>query len=53
VPAVHARQQPPLYADGHVAWAHPDEMGRNNGPFTNDPTSTHYSHADDSRPYLW
>ena len=42
-----------LYGDGHVQWAHPDEMGRNNGPFTNDPTTGRYSHQGDTRPYFW
>jgi type II secretory pathway pseudopilin PulG len=42
-----------LYGDGHVVWVNPDEMGRNDGPFTGDPTSTRYSHSGDTRPYLW
>ena len=42
-----------LYGDGHVYFAHPDEMGRNDGAFTNDPTTGRYSHAGSSRPYLW
>lgn len=43
-----------LYADGHVEWVGPHEMGRNNGPVTTDPSSGRYSHAGgNARPYFW
>jgi hypothetical protein len=42
-----------LYGDGHVVWVHPDEMGRNNGPFTADPKTSRYSLSGDVRPCLW
>jgi len=49
-----------LYTDGHITWAGPDEMGRQDTVIKvadtvtsiND-TSARYSHSGDTRPYFW
>ncbi len=42
-----------LYNDGHVKWALPEELGRDDKPITTDITAARYSHSGDSRPYYW
>jgi prepilin-type N-terminal cleavage/methylation domain-containing protein len=41
------------YVDGHVEWVTLGSMGVNNTKPTGNPTTAHYSHAADERPYYW
>jgi prepilin-type N-terminal cleavage/methylation domain-containing protein len=41
------------YSDGHVEWVTLRSMGVNSTKPTSDPTTAHYSHAGDERPYYW
>ena len=42
-----------LYTDGHVQWALPDELGKNDKVVSIAPDAARYSHSGDSRPYYW
>jgi hypothetical protein len=42
-----------LYTDGHVQWALPDELGKNDRAVTIAVDAARYSHNGDSRPYYW
>ena len=42
-----------LYTDGHVRWASPDELARDDKAISTNPAAARYSHNGDSRPYYW